>query len=80
MEAAGQPSACRVIKTLRAEQPLLGGWQWFNETRAVTQHSQLQTQHSNHFGHAPLPWLMPSPNDLPGDPSQKTGAFGNSST
>lgn len=49
VEAAGQPSASRVIKTLRAEQPLLGGWQWFNEIRALTQHSQLQTHHRRLF-------------------------------
>lgn len=36
VEAAGQPPACGVIKTLGAEQPLLGGWQWFNELRAPT--------------------------------------------
>lgn len=55
VEAAGQPWASRVIKTLRAEQPLLGGWQWFNEIRALTQHSQPQTHHRADFGHTPLP-------------------------
>lgn len=33
-----------------------------------------------YFGHTPLPLAMPSPSNLPGDASQKTGAFGNSWT
>lgn len=79
---AAQPSASSVIKTLRAEQPLLGGWQWLNEIRAHSPEQKVvYTSEVRVLNTLPLPWFMPSPNNLPlWDQSQMTDAVCNSWT
>lgn len=81
-KGAVQPSASSVIKTFRAEQPLLGGWQWFNEIRALSLEQKAVYTPEVHISKTlPFPCLMPSPNDLlPRDSPQMTDAFGNSYT
>lgn len=62
-----------VIKRLRAEQPLLGGWQWFNEPRAVPAH----TASCRHTAGAPgTSRTLLSPKHPPPQPAQEDGAFG----
>lgn len=80
-KAAAQPSASTVIKTFRAEQSLLGGWQRFNEIRALSPEQKVVYTPEVHISDTlPIPGLMPSPNNSLWDPSQVTDAFGNSWT
>lgn len=81
--AAIQPPAYTVIKTFRAEQPLLGPCQWFNEIRALIPEQKVVYTPKVHISNTlPLPWFVPSPNNnlLLSDPPQMMDAFGNSWT
>jgi len=62
-KAAAQSSASTVIKTFRAQQPLLGRWQWFNENRALSLGQKVvYAPEVRILGTIPFPW--PSPNNL----------------